>query len=86
MRVTYTLFGKEVHHPVLKIFVAVLGMVGAIIGIIGIIVLSVIIIATLPVSIPCHFVLRATGRYGFFYRKDGVWCVKFTKESFERRW
>lgn len=71
MRTSYEIFGKEVYHPALKVLAVVLTVLFWLI--------------LLPLMVPFHFILRAMGRYGCFYKSYGRWNIKLCKESFERR-
>jgi len=64
---TLTIDGKEIHNPALK-WLAVILMVIA-------------LQLMLPVLIPSHFVLRASGRNGFFHAGG----IRVDPSSFERR-
>ena len=66
----FTMFGKEVHHPALKVVVAVV--------VIGVLAIALIMS---PLLVPTHFLLRKYGRNGFYFDKRLV----FNTGSFARR-
>jgi hypothetical protein len=66
----YTIFGKPVYHPTLKVLAVFLAIL-----------FLILMLPLAPVLIPLHFLLRKMGRNGFFF-DNKLW---FGTKSFARR-
>ena len=64
MTVEYKMFGKVVNHPVLKV--------------ITVFYTTFFVLTLSPLLIPTHFLLRKSGRNGFYFHKS----IVIGKESF----
>lgn len=67
--IEWKLFGKVVHHPVLKV-----------VSIVSTIVLGIVVLVLSPVFIPAHFIIRLCGLNGFYFNNH-IWIGK---DSFNR--
>ena len=88
--------GKEVKNPILRILlgfigivvailgivVSVLGIVVTMLGIVVVIFVIVLIMATSPIWLIIHLILKVSGRKGFI--KRGL-SIKFDNEAFKKQ-